>query len=574
MKKLAIGLLAIAAIATNAFAQSSPDLYNGQVPTAAQWNSYFSAKQDYLGTTGTGPLARATEPALTATATGGSVSRSLQAHFGDYINVADCGASPSASATVNNAAFANCIAAVPQGAVIVVGPGTYNLTANLTYGAASKAAQLIGVGGPVLNFTGLGSTADAIDIAPDAYQPTLTQGLTINCNGSGRDCVSLQSGSHPVLRDLKISNAGRDNLALSVTGYSFLQNTLISNVQLNSAARNPIRFETEGSNGAFINDTDLLDIEIRGVGAGGNPVYVKDGGTGAASQISRVTGTLTIDFQNQSGAQADPKFLHFVYTSGALNVYGAWHITGGGWENTGAAFTGSVLAPLAYADAGASVGGLTIEGIIPGAGVADITPNIVSDKIETSALGGSITRTSANCSTPSIINNPDANYPQSTYFCLGRQGPEASTYNNMPSGLALNSSAPTDQDQGMFLAGGRQTRSGSCGTSASCTLTIPYVVPPETYTDAATSLLVMLGNREFIGSGNIFTRMYMVQVTQNGTVSALQVADGSTANMMTSVTFSASGTSLVVNYTTSTAWANGGGSGNLWATTLGPSFIP
>lgn len=28
-------------------AQSSPGLYNGQVPTAGQWNSYFTAKQDY-----------------------------------------------------------------------------------------------------------------------------------------------------------------------------------------------------------------------------------------------------------------------------------------------------------------------------------------------------------------------------------------------------------------------------------------------------------------------------------------------------------------------------------------------
>lgn len=34
-----------------AFAQSSPNLRTGQVPTAAQWNSYFSAKQDLLGYT-------------------------------------------------------------------------------------------------------------------------------------------------------------------------------------------------------------------------------------------------------------------------------------------------------------------------------------------------------------------------------------------------------------------------------------------------------------------------------------------------------------------------------------------
>ncbi len=31
----------------SADAQSSPGLYNGQVPTAGQWNSYFAAKQDF-----------------------------------------------------------------------------------------------------------------------------------------------------------------------------------------------------------------------------------------------------------------------------------------------------------------------------------------------------------------------------------------------------------------------------------------------------------------------------------------------------------------------------------------------
>lgn len=41
-------LLAFAPVAARA--QSSPNFVNGQVPTAAQWNSYFAAKQDYFGT--------------------------------------------------------------------------------------------------------------------------------------------------------------------------------------------------------------------------------------------------------------------------------------------------------------------------------------------------------------------------------------------------------------------------------------------------------------------------------------------------------------------------------------------
>lgn len=37
------------ALASAALAQSTPNLITGQVPTAAQWNSYFAGKQDYQG---------------------------------------------------------------------------------------------------------------------------------------------------------------------------------------------------------------------------------------------------------------------------------------------------------------------------------------------------------------------------------------------------------------------------------------------------------------------------------------------------------------------------------------------
>lgn len=48
LTRLALGC-AIALIPTIAIGQSSPGLRQGQVPTAAQWNSYFAAKQDFLG---------------------------------------------------------------------------------------------------------------------------------------------------------------------------------------------------------------------------------------------------------------------------------------------------------------------------------------------------------------------------------------------------------------------------------------------------------------------------------------------------------------------------------------------
>lgn len=50
MKKIGVtAIVAFALLAGQAFAQSSPNLQYGQVPTAAQWNGYFAAKQDNLG---------------------------------------------------------------------------------------------------------------------------------------------------------------------------------------------------------------------------------------------------------------------------------------------------------------------------------------------------------------------------------------------------------------------------------------------------------------------------------------------------------------------------------------------
>lgn len=51
MTRVFTALLLLLASITTALAQSSPGLRFGDVPTAAQWNSYFAAKQDYLGFT-------------------------------------------------------------------------------------------------------------------------------------------------------------------------------------------------------------------------------------------------------------------------------------------------------------------------------------------------------------------------------------------------------------------------------------------------------------------------------------------------------------------------------------------
>ena len=51
LTKLLLGTLLACSFASGVGAQSSPGLTYGQVPTAGQWNSFFSAKQDVLGYT-------------------------------------------------------------------------------------------------------------------------------------------------------------------------------------------------------------------------------------------------------------------------------------------------------------------------------------------------------------------------------------------------------------------------------------------------------------------------------------------------------------------------------------------
>lgn len=46
---IGLAIAGFVTLAGHAFAQSSPGLVYGQVPTAGQWNSYFAAKQDVLG---------------------------------------------------------------------------------------------------------------------------------------------------------------------------------------------------------------------------------------------------------------------------------------------------------------------------------------------------------------------------------------------------------------------------------------------------------------------------------------------------------------------------------------------
>ncbi len=76
-------------------AQGSPGFVYGQVPTAAQWNSYFAAKQDYSAAAVTGP---------------GAATPGNMAVWGVYPNIVDGGAIPAGASPANPTATATTAA--------------------------------------------------------------------------------------------------------------------------------------------------------------------------------------------------------------------------------------------------------------------------------------------------------------------------------------------------------------------------------------------------------------------------------------------------------------------------------
>ena len=129
-----LGLVALVA-AGPAFAQTSPGLSTGQVPTATQWNSYFAAKQDYFGSLGTGTataLAKApgdvTGGFALAGQTGGGAATISYTPSGTYADLPNVGSSSAASVAVPTGSPAY-LAIVNYGPVAV----SVSQTAGLTF---------------------------------------------------------------------------------------------------------------------------------------------------------------------------------------------------------------------------------------------------------------------------------------------------------------------------------------------------------------------------------------------------------------------------------------------------------
>lgn len=150
--------------------------------------------------TGTGAAVFGTDPTVTATATGGSTSRTLAARFSDAINVLDFGADTADGSSdvtaINNAAAA--------GSAIRFPAGTYNITTSLTF--ANTKAVIVSAGATFKISTGATLTINGDLQAPNLRIFDVDSGTSAVVFGSRNRTRSI----HPIWFGVTPDNGGSD----------------------------------------------------------------------------------------------------------------------------------------------------------------------------------------------------------------------------------------------------------------------------------------------------------------------------------------------------------------------------
>lgn len=268
---------ALALIPTIAIGQSSPGLRQGQVPTAGQWNSYFAAKQDFLGftplnpsslvgtspisvtagagvvtvsltgTTGSGNVVLANTPTLitpilgaaSATSlalgtplsvssggTGGNSVAAFKTLTGQQIVVTDpaygakCDGSTDDTTAINNA--------LATGLTVILPPATCKITGVLNINVSGT--SLIGQGIQASFLTSSSTTAVMISVGSSVNHVTisnmtLTRSVTAVATAEG--IVFAGNTEVSLLSNLWIENQ-YDGIALSTTNYSRAENIVLN----------------------------------------------------------------------------------------------------------------------------------------------------------------------------------------------------------------------------------------------------------------------------------------------------------------------------------------------------------
>jgi hypothetical protein len=318
-----------------AIAGSSPNLQNGQVPTAAQWNSYFASKQDDLGyvplntaggimtgrlvtappgaqtagfnlTPGTTPAQPAdgdlwmTSSGVFAQVNGTTIDLLTATAASMTVGITDVIGGTSARVLFDNAGVLDEYTISGTGSVAMTAGPTFTGTIGGVNAVLSGSLSLGGatIGGNVLAVKG-----------PTAIQSNSSTALAVGANGATNPVLTVDGSRTNQATGLQIVG----NAAGSGTGLNTTSTATNENLSLNAKGSGIILIGNGGSTGT-------VDV---GAGGGGLTVHSSFSAAGLVTFADMATAAVATGSQYQSGASSVLVPASVIYSAEATITFGS-----------------------------------------------------------------------------------------------------------------------------------------------------------------------------------------------------------------------------------------------------------
>lgn len=536
MRKFIAITAALAALfyAQNSFAQSNPALIYGQVPTAGQWNSYFSSKQDVLGYT---PVNKAGDVMQGLLTTAPSTNFTAGLHITP-------GAAPTSPNYGDMWISSNAIFAYLGGVTVqlqTIGGGGGSVVAD---------------GTPANNQFGVWTSSNSIKGYTAAGDVTF-DGTNFNVGSIGRKSINLAGALATVgAHNLTLTTTADTNVTLPTSG-TLLSTSVTSLPSLatigtiGTGVWNGTTVGvayggtgiTSGTSGGVLAFTGSGTLASSGVLALGQPVIgagagaVPTSGTrsGNTTEFATATGTLTPGDCVQLDANSN-----FVDAGGPCTTGG-----GGGTVSSGTAGQLSY-----YGSTGTTVVGNANATISSGA----MTLGVATSVQGSLALSGSTSGTTT--LTPNVAASGTLTLPAATDTLVGKATTDTLT-NKTWNGVVIGSTyggTGVNNGSSTITLGGNFTTSGAFPLTLTQTGSTSLTLPTS-------GTVTALGNSS-TGSGSVVlatsptlvtptlgvasaTSINKLTITQPASSATLTVANGKTATVSNTLTFTGTDSSSV-----------------------------
>lgn len=459
---------------------------------------------------------------------------------------------PSAGAKNNAALNTAKLVTAADDAQMLVESGTWDFAEPISFAGTDEGARLVCPNGvATLRFpASIADTEDLVTIVGynAGYIQSELRNITIECQGGGRRGLVLNTGDWPVIENVEVNDSGQDAVAFSCSGFGWIEN-LRASISVNNAGRHAFAFELSGANDAFINESVFDHLEARGWSKrhnGGAFLYFNGTGAGGGSKFGNLQFRKSnADMQWNTGATFTPS-LDVIVVDGS-NTLELAEFSTMGYENTGTGVVsaGKIIATPSSAAASVWLRNRLTVGFFGGFGA-----NVLLLTNEDSANQFTQLRISGGYQAPSRIGTT-------------RFWERAAAGANPAQLQALQAADPAADADGAPISGAIPS-SVNIATSSSGNLDFPFALMASIPSAAfCQSFIVELSHSQYAGSGNVAAKTYRVTLRPDGTLIAAILLEGASdptsANMITSVTFSSTGQTLRAAVATGTAWGTGGG---------------